>query len=182
MSTLWRIALDRPRSTLFVLGLLTVLAGVSLLGARFDASLETAVPANDPERLYLEEVRSAFGHDEVLVIALSQPGGLGRRAVEATVRLVERLQPTEGAAAVLSPYTVPLLTPGALVLETASAAERTDMPIEELTRLLHEDPLLSGFLISAESGDRAPTWAPSCKRSRPPSPRTTPRISISWTT
>jgi predicted RND superfamily exporter protein len=159
MNALWRIALDRPRSTLLVLGLLTVLAGASLMGARFDASLETAVPANDPERVYLEEIRSAFGHDEVFVVALSRPDGLTRRAIDSTVELVDQLREVEGTAAVLSPFTVPLLTPGTFLLETTSAAERTDASIEDLVRLLREDPLLSGFLISAKSGNRAPTWA-----------------------
>jgi len=106
MEVLGKVAIRRPKTTLMCLITVTLLAALPLFRAHIDNSLESIVPANDPDREFLVDVIHSFGSDESVILALSTTGGLSREAINTTAQLVEEMKDTPGVTRVISPFAI----------------------------------------------------------------------------
>src|SRR5215831_9327559 len=70
MERVSRLIVYRPWFVLALIALLTVFFGYYARQIRIDSSVESLLPAGDPEKRYYDEVRQLFGRDDVGVIGI----------------------------------------------------------------------------------------------------------------
>lgn len=162
MEVLGKVAIRKPKTTLVCLMTLTLIATLPLFRAHIDNSLESIVPANDPDRVFLVDVTSSFGSDESVILALSTTGGLSREAMNTTARLVEEMNDIPGVTRVMSPFTVPLITSSKDILDLRSALDRKELERDKLAAIINQDAVLAGYLFRL-SDDNIATWAVSAE-------------------
>jgi len=162
MEVLGKVAIRRPKTTLVCLMTVTLLAALPLFRAHIDNSLESIVPANDPDREFLVDVIHSFGSDESVILALSTTGGLSREAINTTAQLVEEMKDTPGVTRVISPFTVPLITSSKDIIDLRSALDRKELDRDKLAAIIDQDAVLAGYLFRL-SNDNVATWAVSAE-------------------
>jgi len=162
MEVLGKVAIRRPKTTLMCLITVTLLAALPLFRAHIDNSLESIVPANDPDREFLVDVIHSFGSDEWVILALSTTGGLSREAINTTAQLVEEMKDTPGVTRVISPFTVPLITSSKDIIDLRSALDRKELDRDKLAAIIDQDAVLAGYLFRL-SNDNVATWAVSAE-------------------
>jgi len=162
MEVLGKVAIRRPKTTLMCLITVTLLAALPLFRAHIDNSLESIVPANDPDREFLVDVIHSFGSDESVILALSTTGGLSREAINTTAQLVEEMKDTPGVTRVISPFTVPLITSSKDIIDLRSALDRKELDRDKLAAIIDQDAVLAGYLFRL-SNDNVATWAVSAE-------------------
>lgn len=158
MSRLLTAVALRPRLTLTVVLLLSLVAAYECRALRIDNSTERImVGKDDPDRVYNDAMREVFGGDEVLFVLISgddafTPDGMARLA--ATRRALRRVQGVERVVSLDDVRVVsgsaeavevrPLVPPG-----TADPAR-----LREAMQRAREYPLIRGDLLSTD-GDVA---------------------------
>jgi predicted RND superfamily exporter protein len=162
MEFLGTLAIRRPKTSLVCLMIVTLIAALPLSRTHIDNSLESIVPKNDPDRIFLEDVYRSFGSDESVIIVLSTTGGLNRQLINRTANLVEKMNDVPGVARVMSPFTVPLITSKKSVLDIRSAFDRQEFQGKELAEIINRDAVLSNYLFRL-SEDGVSTWAVSAE-------------------
>ncbi len=150
-----------PWLVLAAVALLTAAALAGLgdprTGARtrwFDPSVDALLPRDDDERLFYERIRTLFGSDEAVLVALGDepvftPAGLAR--VE---RLTERLRALPRVERVTSLATVPHARANAELIDVRPFSEFARDDPAGLDRLRDEalaNPLYRGTLVSEDS-------------------------------
>src|SRR5687767_8777080 len=102
MDPLYRFVVRRHRELLVVLALATVFFAWHARGIRFDGSVESLLPADDPSSRYYAEVRATFGSDEVGVVGLLADDVFAKPALETIDRLTKAIQKIDGVEKVVS--------------------------------------------------------------------------------
>jgi len=93
------------RHPLFIVGahlLATVVLGVYALHIRIESSIESILPAGDPEVSYYENVRATFGSDDVGVIGVQADNLFAAATLEKIARVTDAVSRVAGIERVLS--------------------------------------------------------------------------------
>ena len=102
MERLYLLVVNRPKTLLLLLFLLTCVFGVYAKDIRLDSSVESLLSQNNPDSQYYAEVRQLFGSDEVGVVGLLADNIYTADVLHKITRLTEALGNIEGVQEVLS--------------------------------------------------------------------------------
>jgi predicted RND superfamily exporter protein len=97
-----RWILERPQGVLVLLLLLTAFFAFSARQIRFDGSVDSLLPADDPEKQYYHEARQLFGSEEIGVLGLVTSDVYTPRVLGKIRRLTEEISRIPGVKSVLS--------------------------------------------------------------------------------
>ncbi len=126
---------------------------------RIDPSAEALLPAHDPERAVLEQVRRSFGDDDPVIVAIRfEPSVFTAENLGRIDALTARFRELEGVGAVLSLATAPnLRADGDDVVASSFTEQARAAParIVELPAQLAANPLYRGTLVSADGRNAA---------------------------
>ncbi|MBI1818323.1 MAG: MMPL family transporter [Deltaproteobacteria bacterium] len=106
MKRLLNVPLRSPRLTLAVMLVLTAFFGVFAARIKVDSSIENLLPADDPDKLYYDDVKKIFGDEEIAVIGVFADDVFAPRTLAKIDQLSTRLTQMEGVHEVLSLTTV----------------------------------------------------------------------------
>ena len=153
-----------PRHPVSILGVVAALslgalaASIDLehgtLRLRIDPSADRLLPEDSEARVFYERVRSIFGTDETLLIALRSDDAFSRASLERVERLTERLEALDGVHHVLSVTNAIDVRGVEDDLEIAPFAD--PIPIEpealdELRERVLANPIYAGTLVSRDA-------------------------------
>ncbi len=102
MERLYLLVVNRPKTLLLLLFLLTCVFGVYAKDIRLDSSVESLLSQDNPDSQYYAEVRQLFGSDEVGVVGLLADNIYTADVLHKITRLTEALENIEGVQEVLS--------------------------------------------------------------------------------
>ncbi len=102
MERLYLLVVDRPKTLLLLLFILTCVFGVYAKDIRLDSSVESLLSQDNPDSQYYAEVRQLFGSDEVGVVGLLAADIYTTDVLHKIQRLTEALENVEGVQEVLS--------------------------------------------------------------------------------
>ena len=102
MERLYLLVVNRPKTLLLLLFLLTCVFGVYAKDIRLDSSVESLLSQDNPDSQYYAEVRQLFGSDEVGVVGLLADDIYTADVLRKITRLTEALEKIEGVQEVLS--------------------------------------------------------------------------------
>ena len=102
MERLYLLVVNRPRTLLTLLFLLTCVFGVYAKDIRLDSSVESLLSQDNPDSRYYAEVRRLFGSDEVGVVGLLADDIYTTEVLRKIRRLTDALESIEGVQEVLS--------------------------------------------------------------------------------
>lgn len=109
MSRLLHFVVARSHATLAIVAAITVLAAAGLVHPRtleprlrLDPSVNSLLPADDPDRRFYDRVRTLFGSDETLIVALVADDVFASGPLSAVVRMTERIEEVGGVHHVVS--------------------------------------------------------------------------------
>lgn len=102
MEQLYLLVVNRPKTLLLLLFLLTCVFGVYAKDIRLDSSVESLLSQDNPDSQYYAEVRHLFGSDEVGVVGLLADNIYTADVLHKITRLTEALENIEGVQEVLS--------------------------------------------------------------------------------
>ena len=106
MRRLLTLPLRAPRLTLAVILALTAFFGFYAREIRVDSSIENLLPANDPDKLYYDEVKKAFGDEAVTVVGVFADDVFAPATLAKIDRLSEQVAHIDGVREVISLTTV----------------------------------------------------------------------------
>ena len=142
MEQIYRLIVNRPKSILLILVLLTGFFAYHARHIRYDTSIESLLPDDDPENQYYREIRTLFGSDEVGVIGLIAENIYTPEILQKIQQLTQEIEKIDGVKNVLSLSNAvdpiadvtdpPLLMPQVPATPSAAEALRkkvTDRPI-----------------------------------------------------
>ena len=151
MERIYHLIVQRPKSVLFFILLLTGFLGYHAVHVRLDSSVENLLPQGDPENQYYEEVRRLFGSDEVGVIGLITDNIYTPEVVQKIKRLSDEIKKIEGVEDVISLTTA--VDPVADVVEPPLLVPQvppTPAALEALKKTLAERPIYLKNLVSPD--------------------------------
>ena len=102
MERLYLLVVNRPKTLLLLLFILTCVFGVYAKDIRLDNSVESLLSQDNPDSQYYAEVRQLFGSDEVGVVGLLATDIYTVDVLHKITRLTEALGNIEGVQEVLS--------------------------------------------------------------------------------
>ena len=102
MEPLYLLIVNRPKTLLLLLFILTCVFGVYAKDIRLDSSVESLLSQDNPDSQYYAEVRQLFGSDEVGVVGLLADDIYTADVLHKITRLTEALENIEGVQEVLS--------------------------------------------------------------------------------
>ena len=102
MERLYLLVVNRPRTLLTLLFLLTCVFGVYAKDIRLDSSVESLLSQDNPDSRYYAEVRRLFGSDEVGVVGLLADDIYTTEVLRKIRRLTDALESIEGVQEALS--------------------------------------------------------------------------------
>ena len=102
MERLYLLVVNRPKTLLILLFLLTGVFGWYAKDIRLDSSVESLLSQDNPDSQYYAEVRQLFGSDEVGVVGLLAADIYTAEVLRMIRRLTEALEKIEGVQEVLS--------------------------------------------------------------------------------
>ena len=102
MERLYLFVVNRPKTLLLLLFILTCVFGVYAKDIRLDSSVESLLSQDNPDSQYYAEVRQLFGSDEVGVVGLLATDIYTADVLHKITRLTEALGNIEGVQEVLS--------------------------------------------------------------------------------
>ncbi len=102
MERLYLLVVNRPKTLLILLFLLTCAFGLYAKDIRLDSSVESLLSQDNPDSRYYAEVRQLFGSDEVGVVGLLADDIYTADVLRRITRLTEALEKIEGVQEVLS--------------------------------------------------------------------------------
>jgi len=125
---------------------------------RIDPSLNEMLPANDPSRLFYEELLERFGSDDVVVIALQSESLFTPEGLATVAQTTEAIARVEGVHHVEGLSTAIRMRPADGDIEISGYLEsgvRTRAAAEALRREIAADPLRAGSLVSRDASATA---------------------------
>ena len=99
---LYTLIVNKPKQILVALLVLTGLFAYPALSVRFDSSVDSLLPGNDPERHYYAGVRQVFGSDELGIVGLIADNIYTQEVLHKIRRLTQAIEQVEGVEKVLS--------------------------------------------------------------------------------
>ena len=102
MERLYLFVVNRPKTLLLLLVILTCVFGAFAKDIRLDSSVESLLSQDNPDSQYYAEVRQLFGSDEVGVVGLLADDIYTAAVLHKITRLTEALENIEGVQEVLS--------------------------------------------------------------------------------
>jgi predicted RND superfamily exporter protein len=138
-----------PLLTVLANLLVTAVFGVYALRIRIESSLESVLPAGDPEVTYYENVRATFGSDDVAVVGMTAQDLFATPTLEKIARVTEAIGRIEGVERVLSITNA--VDPAADVFNPPRLLERIPPPpgaVDALRRKLATTPLYGKNLVA----------------------------------
>ncbi len=154
MNRLLAVPIRAPRSTLAVLVLITAVLGFYARSIRVDSAIENLLPADDPDRVYYDGVREAFGNEEATLIGVFAENVFAVEKLAAIDRLSKRLAAIDGVREVLSLTTVKGVESddfGLRVGRLMRELPRTPAAAEEFAAKVMANPLCVGNIVSADA-------------------------------
>jgi predicted RND superfamily exporter protein len=153
MSRLASLPLHAPRLTLLLLLAVTLALGSFAAFIRVDSAIENLLPANDPDRLYYNEIKKVFGSEEATVIAVFAEDVFASSVLAKVDRLSQRLSAIRGVRDVISLTTVKGVATDELGLTVGRLMEK--LPASDEERKAFEDrvlqnPLAIGNIVSED--------------------------------
>ena len=151
MERLYLLVVNRPKTLLLLLFLLTCVLGVYAKDIRLDSSVESLLSQDNPDSQYYAEVRQLFGSDEVGVVGLLAADIYTADVLRKITRLTAALANIEGVQEVLSLTNA--LDPIADVVEPPLLVRRipTDQAgLEALRETLADRPIYLKNLVSED--------------------------------
>ena len=151
MERLYLLVVNRPKTLLLLLFLLTCVLGVYAKDIRLDSSVESLLSQDNPDSQYYAEVRQLFGSDEVGVVGLLAADIYTADVLRKITRLTAALANIEGVQEVLSLANA--LDPIADVVEPPLLVPRipTDQAgLEALRETLADRPIYLKNLVSED--------------------------------
>ncbi len=155
MERLYLLVVNRPKTLLLLLFLLTCVLGVFAKDIRLDSSVESLLSHDNPDSQYYAEVRQLFGSDEVGVVGLLADDIYTPDVLHKIARLTHALGKVEGVQEVLSLTNA--LDPIADVVEPPPLVTQipTDRAgLDDLRETLADRPIYLKNLV-AEDGQAA---------------------------
>ncbi|MBD3648904.1 MAG: MMPL family transporter, partial [Pseudomonadales bacterium] len=148
--------LEYPKTVLFVVFCLCILAGYHARDFTFDASSDDLVVQGDPKLQFYRKMSEQFGGDDFLVVTYANRDGnlFSDASLDEIYGIQQELEDIDGVSSVFSILDAPLLRSPPIPLEEIADGyltlrdEKTDRELakEELT----ESPLFSNYLISED--------------------------------
>lgn len=102
MERIFCFIVDRPKSVLLLLLLLTGFFAYHARAIRLDGSVNSLLPRNDPEKRYHDEIRHLFGSDEVGIIGLITDNVYTPEVLQKIKRLTEEIKKISAVKSVAS--------------------------------------------------------------------------------
>ncbi len=102
MNRMARWLVRHPLGVLAGMLAVTVVLGWFALGLRIESSLESVLPAGDPQVFYYEQVRQKFGSDDVGVIGVRSDDLFSAGTLEKIARVTNAVAKLDGVESVLS--------------------------------------------------------------------------------
>jgi predicted RND superfamily exporter protein len=102
MNRMARWLVRHPSSVLVTMLAVTAVLGWFALGIRIESSLESVLPAGDPQVTYYDQVRKRFGSDDVGVIGVRADDLFSPATLEKIARVTTAVSKLEGVESVLS--------------------------------------------------------------------------------
>ena len=149
MEALARWIVRHPLLTVMANLAVTLALGVYALRIRIESSLESVLPAGDPEVTYYENVRKTFGSDDVAVVGVRARDLFAPQTLEKIARVTDALGRIEGVERVLSITNA--VDPAADVFNPPRLLERIPPPpgaIDALRKKLAAIPLYGKNLVA----------------------------------
>jgi predicted RND superfamily exporter protein len=147
------IPLRLPRLTLAVIAVMTVVLGYYARELRLDSAAENLLPANDPDRVYYDDVRKAFGSDEATFIALFSDNVFTPQTLAKIDALSKQLAAIEGVREVVSLTTVKGVEVGEMGLRVGRLMEElpgTPAEAAAFKKRVLAEPVYIGNLVSRD--------------------------------
>lgn len=152
MERIYRLIVQRPKSILFVIFLLTAFFAYHARHIRIDSSIEALLPQGDPEKAYYDEIRRLFGSDDVAVVGVIADTIYTPHTLHKIKRLTEEFRKFPEVKNVLSLTTAKDIVanvlgeqPDLLIPEIPETAEAA----AALKDKLAEQPIYFKLLVSA---------------------------------
>ncbi|HVN88014.1 MAG TPA: efflux RND transporter permease subunit [Candidatus Binatia bacterium] len=154
MRRLLRLPQRAPRLTLAVMCALTVFFGVFAGRVKMDSSIENLLPADDPDKLYYDDVRKVFGDEEIAVIGVFAEDVFAPSTLAKIDRLSQRLAKIDGVREVLSLTTVKGVEMGDFGLTAGRLMQQLPATTDEAAALRSRvlaNPIYLKNVVSADS-------------------------------
>jgi hypothetical protein len=142
-----------PRAALLVTVLLTAFFGWFAQSIRVDSSMENLLPADDPDRLYYDEVERVFGSEEISVIGVFADNVFAPTTLAKIDRVSTEISQIKGVEEVLSITTVKGVEVGDFGLATGRLMKelpRTEEEAAAFRERVFANPLLIKNIVSAD--------------------------------
>jgi predicted RND superfamily exporter protein len=152
MERVWSLIVSRPKPLLLLLFLLTGFFAAHARHIRLNSSVESLLPAEDPEKRYYEEIRHLFGSDEVGVIGVVADNVYTPRVLQKIKRLTDEIQKIPEVKNVISLTNVPdiitsVATGSALLVPDVQASHAA---LAALKAKLADQPIYLKNLVAAD--------------------------------
>jgi predicted RND superfamily exporter protein len=148
------IPLRAPRFTLAAILIVTVALGYFARSLRVDSSVENLLPADDPERVYYNEVRETFGSEEATLIALFTDNVFVPQTLAEIHRLSTEIAAIEGVREVISLTTVKGVEIGDMGVRVGKLMRElpsTPAEADAFKARVLADPVYVGNLVSKDA-------------------------------
>jgi hypothetical protein len=149
-----RLVVDHPHTIILLVALVSAGLGIHLPRLRIDSSAGALLDPMDPDVVYYEDVKRAFGTEEIDIVVVEAEAVYMPATLEKIRDLTQRIADVPGVVEVTSLSTARNLAAapdGAI--DTAPLMEEVPRDAEGLRRLrqrVSEHPLLGNILVSAD--------------------------------
>ncbi|MGE0821388.1 MAG: MMPL family transporter [Candidatus Binatia bacterium] len=152
MQRVYEVVVNRPKSILFVIVLLTGFFASHAQHLRVDSSVDSLLPKGDPEKAYYDEVRQQFGSDEIGVIGVIADNVYTPAVLQKIQRLTETIRQIPEVKNVISLTNAPdvitsVARESAVLVPDVNASHAV---LQELKAKLLEQPIYLKNLVSAD--------------------------------
>lgn len=153
MNQTWRLVVSHPRSVIAVTLLITIgfAAAIFHRGISFNGSPET-LSRNDSALEFFNEIRSSFGDDRVILVALTTEDVFTPAFLSRLERLTRSLASIEGVSSVLSLTNAPGISRSGDEIKIDRLIPRAASPdqLQSLKETVTRDPLYERLYVSTD--------------------------------
>ncbi len=153
MNQSWRFVLSHPKSVIAATLLITIAFAAAIFhrGISFNGSPET-LSRNDSALAFFNEIRSSFGDDRVILVAITADDVFTRAFLSRLERLTNRLALIEGVSSVLSLTNAPGIKREGDEIKIDRLIPRAASPAElqSLKESITRDPLYARVYVSTD--------------------------------
>jgi len=143
----------RPRTTIGLIVLITILLGVFAVRVRVDSALENLLPTADPERLYYDEVVRVFGSEEATVVGIFSDDVFHPDLLARIDRLSRALEEIEAVREVLSLTTMKGVESDDFGVEVGPLMRELPTDAESAAafrKRVYDNPIAVGNMVSTD--------------------------------